>query len=115
MRKCSTCKEEKPLTDFYAKGKDSVQANCKTCHNKYCIERWKKRKLEAIEYKGGKCNRCGYNSYYGALEFHHINPNEKEMNWTKMRLVAWDRIIEELDKCQLLCANCHREIHHEGK
>lgn len=75
------------------------------------IQRWTKRKLKAIEYLGGQCIRCGYNKYYGALHFHHRDPTTKSGNWTKIRLWNWARIEEELDKCDLLCANCHSEEH----
>jgi len=75
------------------------------------MERWKARKQTAIEYKGGKCCKCGYNKYIGALEFHHTNPKEKEFDWKTIRLVSKDKFYKELDKCILLCANCHREEH----
>jgi hypothetical protein len=78
---------------------------------KYQIQRWIKRKIKAIEYKGGACKHCGYSKYYGALEFHHLDPNEKDFSWQKLRLRSWDSITSELDKCILLCANCHREEH----
>ena len=77
----------------------------------YQIKRWINRKIKAIEYKGGKCSSCGYSKYYGALEFHHINPDEKDYDWNKLRLKSWDKIINELDKCVLLCSNCHKETH----
>ena len=111
MKKCSTCKQEKLEKDFYKRENDKPQSKCKDCHNEYCIDRWKKRKLKAIEYKGGKCCECGYSKYYGALEFHHLDPNEKDMDWNKMRKTSWSNIKIELDKCVLLCANCHREVH----
>lgn len=78
---------------------------------KYQIQRWINRKIKAIEYKGGNCSVCGYDKYYGALEFHHTNPKEKELDWNKLRLTSWENIERELDKCILLCANCHREAH----
>jgi hypothetical protein len=77
------------------------------------MARWIKRKKDAIKYKGGGCCRCGYNKYYGALEFHHRNPDEKECDWVKLRLKSWDSITKELDKCDLVCRNCHAEIHGE--
>ena len=77
----------------------------------YQKERWTIRKLQAIEYKGGKCIKCGYNKCHGALDFHHRDPKTKKYVWRKLRLHTWSTIIEELDKCDLLCANCHREIH----
>ncbi len=70
-------------------------------------------KLRAIAYKGGKCQICGYEKCPAALEFHHRDPNEKDYDWNKMRRRAWDDIIKELDKCDMLCANCHRERHYD--
>ena len=81
--------------------------------NSYCIERWRQRKVKAVEYKGGKCEKCGYNKYPDVLEFHHLDPSQKEANWSKMRLWGEKRLLTELDKCVLLCANCHRETHYE--
>lgn len=75
------------------------------------VERWKKRKIEAITYKGGACSKCGYSKYYGALHFHHRDPSTKEASWNKIRLWPWDKVLTELDKCDLLCANCHAEEH----
>lgn len=76
------------------------------------IARWIKIKHKAIDYKGGSCIKCGYNRYYGALEFHHTDPSQKDVDWNKLRLRSWDKIVSELDGCVLLCANCHREEHH---
>ena len=77
------------------------------------VERWIGIKKKAIEYKGGCCQRCGYNTYYGAIQFHHRDPTKKEVSWTKLRLRSWEKITFELDKCDILCANCHAEVHHE--
>ncbi len=76
------------------------------------IKRWIDRKHKAISYLGGRCSSCGYDKFYGALEFHHKNPLEKDHEWGKLRLKSWDKVLAELDKCVLLCANCHREEHH---
>lgn len=72
-----------------------------------------KRKLELISYKGGKCEMCGYNSNIAALEFHHIDPNEKEFQLDARHLsnTSLDKLKKEADKCKLLCANCHRTLH----
>ena len=67
-------------------------------------------KIKMVEYKGGKCEICGYNKCIEALEFHHTNPKEKDFNisgGTK----SFNSLKSELDKCILVCANCHREIH----
>ena len=109
---CSKCQISLNEETGYKKGK-RFQSLCRTCFNTYCIDRWIKRKKDAISYKGGKCICCGYDKFYGALEFHHINPNQKDVDWQKLRLRSWNAITEELDKCICVCANCHREVHHE--
>ena len=63
-----------------------------------------------IDLKGGKCEICGYNKSNNALEFHHINPLEKEFNISHSS-AKLSSLKEEASKCMLLCANCHREIH----
>ena len=66
----------------------------------------------AITYKGGKCQCCGYNRCLGALEFHHIDPSSKDFGISSKGYTrSWDKVKSELDKCVLVCANCHREIH----
>lgn len=74
-----------------------------------------KRKYEAVMMRGGKCERCGYNKNLAALEFHHRDPNTKKFQIDTTRAFSntnLDTLREELDKCDLLCANCHREEHH---
>jgi 5-methylcytosine-specific restriction endonuclease McrA len=74
-------------------------------------------KQGAVNYKGGKCQKCGYNNCLAALEFHHRNPKTKDNLGTGNRHSFsgrdWSKIKRELDKCDLLCANCHREIHND--
>jgi hypothetical protein len=62
---------------------------------------------------GIKCIKCGYDKNYSSLDFHHLNPNEKKINPAHIihNRGNINKIFEELDKCILLCANCHREIH----
>lgn len=87
--------------------------------NKYDLyenqkRRWTQRKVKAILYKGGKCAVCGaeYDGTNGAIfDFHHINPEEKEFEWGKLRVRSWDSVKEELDKEICVCVNCHRLIH----
>ena len=63
------------------------------------------------------CSKCGYNKYGGVLEWHHINPTEKDYNpsnlWKDATLNSWKLYKVETEKCILLCANCHREWHIE--
>jgi hypothetical protein len=113
---CTTCNEEKFITEFYQqKDRKSGSSSCKKCFNDYCVQRWVQKKKEAIEYKGGKCEDCPA-SYprepYVIFDFHHLDPEEKDVDWGKLRLKSWDKIKLELDKCALLCSNCHRKRHH---
>ena len=68
----------------------------------------------AVEYKGKKCQRCGYDRCLEALEFHHLDPTQKDFNISSKGYTrSWKRVQEELEKCVMLCANCHREVHAE--
>lgn len=69
-------------------------------------------KEKLVEYKGGKCEICGYNKCISALEFHHLDPLQKEFN-INGDYKSIERAKKEVDKCILVCANCHREIHYE--
>jgi hypothetical protein len=69
------------------------------------------KKKKCVEYKGGCCVICGYKRCLSALEFHHLNPEEKDFSISKYVNVKFEKIKNELDKCVLLCANCHREVH----
>ena len=72
---------------------------------------WRKRKKrELIEYKGGKCEICGYNKCDRALQFHHKNPKEKDFQISGKSL-SFENLKNEVDKCMLVCSNCHSEIH----
>lgn len=75
-------------------------------------KRRKKLREMAREYKGGKCAICGYKKSQRALSFHHINPNKKDFGLSARGLTrSWEKVKEEIDKCILLCANCHMEVH----
>lgn len=79
---------------------------------KAVAKRRKKLKQMLIEYKGGKCSICGYNKYAGAMDLHHKGDSEKSFGLSLKGLTrSWDKLKEEADKCILVCANCHREIH----
>jgi 5-methylcytosine-specific restriction endonuclease McrA len=73
-------------------------------------KRRRKIKLMAIEYKGGECQICGYKKYPGALDLHHISGQKSFSIGDKGYTRSWERTKEELDKCILVCANCHREL-----
>lgn len=66
----------------------------------------------AINYKGGHCQLCGYDRCPEALEFHHLESSGKDFGISnKGYTKSWNKVKKELDKCILLCANCHREVH----
>ena len=60
---------------------------------------------------GGKCGKCGYDKCIHALHAHHVNTNDKDFNISGAHSRSWKRIEKELEKCVLLCANCHIEEH----
>ena len=79
---------------------------------KAVTKRRKKIRQMAIEYKGAQCAICGYNKCIQALEFHHTDENNKDFGISaKGYTRSWKEVKKELDKCELLCANCHREMH----
>lgn len=85
---------------------------CKKCLVDYVTKRREKIKDMAIKYKGGKCQCCGYDKYKGALEFHHLNPEEKDFAISEKGYTrSFEKVKKELDKCILVCSNCHKEIH----
>ncbi|NTV30030.1 MAG: hypothetical protein HGA80_08135 [Candidatus Omnitrophica bacterium] len=69
----------------------------------------------AVAHKGGKCERCGYDKCIDALEFHHVDPAIKDFNISSKGYTrSWERVKTGLEKCILLCANCHRELHSQS-
>ena len=67
---------------------------------------------KSVDYLGGKCKVCGYNKCTRSLQFHHLTPSEKEMTISKnINKMKFEKLKPELDKCILVCSNCHGEIH----
>ena len=112
IRYCPRCQSNKSINNFYKRG-DNNEPNtyCKQCANNQVTERQKELKEKCVEYKGGKCEICGYDKHKCVLEFHHKNPKEKEFNLSKKSSLFDDNIVRELNKCRLLCGVCHREEH----
>lgn len=110
MKLCRKCGAEKNESEFFACGKGRTKPSCKVCDTKRNKSRRRENKLKIVLEMGGKCSRCGYDKYVGALEFHHINPREKSP--TAKYICYWkdERRKEELKKCILLCSNCHKEV-----
>lgn len=112
-RCCPSCNEIKPLNEFYSRrGKEGSSVYCKLCTKKQTLDRQRKIKQDAINYKGGVCQECGYHRCNGALEFHHLDPSKKDFSISKLKGYKFNEKIKiELDKCVMLCSNCHREAH----
>lgn len=94
-------------------GKTSHEAN----PNSYEIQKKRglERKIYFIKQLGGCCSKCGYKHNIAALDFHHLNPEEKEfqIDMRKLSNTSIDKLQKEINKCVLLCANCHRETHNK--
>ena len=75
------------------------------------------KKIDSVNSKGGKCEKCGYDKNLAALEFHHIDPSIKnfQIDLRVFSNLSNKALEEEISKCILLCANCHREIHNPDK
>lgn len=69
-------------------------------------------KQDLVAYKGGACVRCGYSRCSDALEFHHVDPSQKDFSISGKSL-SFEIMKKEVDKCILVCSNCHKEIHAE--
>lgn len=104
MNECKECKREYE----YDRKKGHTRKVCNSCmsnRQRFGV------KEKAIEYKGGKCERCGYNRCIRALVFHHLDATKKSFGISGNHGRKWEMLIKELDKCILLCSNCHMEEH----
>jgi len=86
----------------------SRRKRCDSCNTK--IRRYRAKKA-GVEYLGGKCNRCGWVGNLAGFDFHHLEGKDYNINAVKMANTKWEEVKKELDKCELLCALCHRIEH----
>lgn len=113
-KECVRCGEKKTADLFYKRSRDgSLHAYCIACDNSDSIHRHRELKRKCVAYKVGACYRCGYNKCMSALQFHHRDPSKKDFIVSTARSKNFDFVKSELDKCDLVCANCHAEIHAE--
>lgn len=85
---------------------------CKECVNQRTNKKRNDLKIKSLEYKGNKCSLCGYDKCIISLTFHHLDPNEKDFGISRKGYTKpWEEVKKELDKCILLCSNCHAEEH----
>lgn len=113
---CIKCDTTKTKDKFYLDrdGKRTFHY-CRDCQKSYVIMKQQSFKAQCVEYKGGKCEICGYDKCLGAMDFHHLDPNKKDFAVSGCNTIIMTlKIKDELDKCQLLCSNCHREFHYEN-
>ena len=112
-RICPKCKLLLPSEQFYKRrGVECSSTYCKVCTSNQSLNRMQKLKKQMVDYRGGCCQICGYDKYIGALEFHHTDPKQKDFNLSSLKRYSFNDIVKsELDKCVLVCANCHREVH----
>ena len=122
-KQCNICNEIKPLSEFYSNGysttgKVKYKPACRTCENHKRISGFYSYIIEylSITNREYKCTRCGYTNIFGSLDFHHKNPTEKEFALSNAdKTMSFDRFMQEvapeIDKCEILCPNCHRLEH----
>lgn len=104
---CEKCSREYD----YDPGVGHTKKLCNSC----AVNKWRTGfKKKCADYLGGKCVQCGYNKCLAALHFHHRDPKTKSFGIGAGHCREWSTIIEELKKCDLLCANCHFETHNLG-
>jgi hypothetical protein len=114
---CSICGTVKLYSKGFRYGKDKpLQVRCSNAAKLEQTGSIVRLKEKVNEYKLSKgCYLCGYKKYAGALDFHHVN-NDKDGNIGNMiRRRNYKKLWKEIDKCQVVCSNCHREIHHMNK
>jgi 5-methylcytosine-specific restriction endonuclease McrA len=115
-KKCEHCANEF-VVSFNKRHQKFCSNDCKTLFKTitppgvHPVTNYRQRmKYRGIEYKGGECLICGYKKCKRSLTFHHVDPNFKTHGIIGTSK-SWDKIKKELDKCVLLCSNCHGEVH----
>ena len=102
-----------PLDQYHANtsSKAGLSVKCKGCRATEKRGKRKERKQECVAYKGGACGHCGGVFHSAVYDFHHIDPSKKDFKISAFRSGKFEKLRAELDKCLLLCANCHRMEH----
>ena len=105
---CTQCNINQPINNYYKNG-DRLQSCCKNCH-KENIRRTYQEKIDKVnQYKSEKgCRKCGEKRYW-MLDFHHADPTQKEFAISDAIRCKFETILPEMEKCDVLCANCHRD------
>ena len=93
-------------------GSAKPSMRCSKCQSDRVQKVVEAKRQKAYDVFGRACAVCGYDKCEAALEWHHLDPTQKEVSPAKVFSRSWENIEKELRKCVLLCANCHREVHH---
>ena len=95
---------------------NSGRVRCRECRVQQVAKRRRKVKRILIEEAGGRCVRCGYDRFVGALHFHHVDPTQKRFGVAQRGVtIGIASLRAEAAKCIVLCANCHAEVEHEER
>jgi len=105
---CRTCGQSGE-EHFYK----AAKYQCKKCWNIRTAKSGKDQVKQLKKEFGGKCSVCSYDKCMDALQFHHVDPSQKEFSLGQKRGYTIEKLRTELKKCILVCSNCHIEIHHE--
>ena len=125
QKQCSKCLQDLDLNSFSSRGKERLHSACKDCCKKYSKSyypanksKWairnrnqtrKLANLIQVIKKDKACFDCNKTYPYYVMEFDHIK-GVKINSISRMRTCgSWEKILKEIDKCELVCANCHRE------
>ena len=113
---CTKCKRELPIDQYHwrSKAKGTRRSECKECHTNYMRAQYQAKKDIVQEMKSNShCAKCGESRGY-VLDYHHINPEEKDASVARMTSNKYrlDSVFAEIEKCVCLCSNCHREFHY---
>ncbi len=113
MKKCSICKSSKQLGEFHWKNRKAgvLSSVCKVCRGDITRDNYRRVKALCVKYLGGRCKVCDYSRCNAVFDFHHVDPTTKDFAVGSKHLSSFNKVKAELDKCVLLCANCHRETH----
>lgn len=112
--KCTTCEKELQGRQRKYCSRKCHNSNGNKNHQNYTNQqrRGLEKKIKAVMRFGGKCMKCGYDKNLSALHFHHIAGKDFQIDLRRFSNTS-DKVIEqELSKCELVCGNCHAEIHH---
>lgn len=110
MKTCAKCKIDKRLDEFH-NNKKRKASWCAKCSNAAKTANISKKQRFVRQQKDVPCYSCGVKYHWVVMDFHHRDPSKKDTRVAEMRSAPMDRIIAEIAKCDILCANCHRMRH----